>query len=104
MKRFFWTLCVLFCFAVSLRAAEFSFLYDGQPQDLSRFQVQTRQEGEVVTETFTAPDGKLQIEVKTRKYADFPVRDWTIRLRNLSATESTGIVSDFQSLDLNVPV
>lgn len=104
MKRILWTLCVLFCFAVSLRAAEFSFLYDGQPQDLSRFQVQTRQEGEVVTETFTAPDGKLQIEVKTRKYADFPVRDWTIRLRNLSETESTGIVSDFQSLDLNVSV
>jgi len=103
MKYVLLTFSLFLSLTFQLYAADISFFYDGQPTDLSQFKAQTQQNGEFLTETFTAPDGKLQIEVKSRKYADFPVRDWSIQLRNLSETEPTGIVSGFQSLDVKVP-
>ncbi len=50
----------------------------------------------------TAADGKLQIRLDCKTYKDFPAREYSVELTNLSKTEPTGIVSDFRSLGLSI--
>lgn len=52
--------------------------------------------------TMTAADGKLQIRLDTRNYKDVPASEYAVSLTNLSKTEPTGIVGNFQSLKLSV--
>jgi alpha-galactosidase len=56
------------------------------------------------TRTWTTTDGKLQIRMDLKAYTTFPVVEYSVQLTNLSPTESTGVVSDFQSLDVSVAV
>lgn len=52
------------------------------------------------TRTWTTADGKLQIQMEVKHYTTFPVVEYSVQLSNLSTTEPTGVVSDFQSLDV----
>jgi alpha-galactosidase len=56
------------------------------------------------TRTWTTTDGKLQIRMDLKAYSTFPVVEYSVQLTNLSSTEPTGVVSDFQSLDVSVAV
>ncbi len=56
------------------------------------------------TRTWTTTDGKLQIRMDLKAYTTFPVVEYSVQLTNLSSTEPTGVVSDFQSLDVSVTV
>jgi alpha-galactosidase len=60
--------------------------------------------GVAETRTWTTTDGKLQIRMDLKAYTTFPVVEYSVQLTNLSPTESTGVVSDFQSLDVSVAV
>jgi len=85
----------------------FSFQYDGRAVDLATFHFQS-EAGENTDgfngwcNTYTAPDGKLQITINGKKYKNYPVTEHTVSLTNLSRDEDTKIISDFQSLDIDL--
>lgn len=86
-----------------------AFLYDGKPADAAAFEAKTlatesndRFESEKIA--YTAPDGKLRVTVDARRYKNFPVAEYSVLLENASASESTGIVENFKSLDRAFPL
>lgn len=107
---------LVFCFLIlssSVVWAEppiaFSFRYDGQKADLNQFKLQSRitdsnDQFESWLKTWTAPDGQLQIELKGKTFKKYPATEYAVTLRNLSDHDSTGIVSEFQSLDAFFPI
>lgn len=115
MKRTL-TLCLiagLFCFVFVLvsqiqgQETGPSFRYGGKKIQLSDFKkgkVQTSDHDQYKAEksSLITPDGKLKLTIDRKIYKDFPVSEYSIRLTNLSKTESTDLVEDFQSLDFKV--
>ncbi|MDO4570729.1 MAG: alpha-galactosidase [Planctomycetia bacterium] len=102
----FWSVVGL-CSSISAceESLDISFVYEGQKADLSEFETQICETptsvADLWTKTYTAPDKKLRVEVHGKRYKGFPVVEYSVRLRNLSTTEPTGVVSDFRSLDVD---
>ena len=87
----------------------FSLNYDGKQADRTIFEKQpgyaTKIKDAIVwQETYTAPDGRLQIVIDYKKHEKFPIVEYGIALTNLSKDEETAIISDYQSLDFDIPV
>lgn len=55
-------------------------------------------------QTLTTADGTLQVRQTIRSYKAFPVQEWDVALTNRSATEPTGIIHDFRSLQQAIGV
>lgn len=86
-----------------------SFIYDGKLFAPSGFTQNVAAEEkteqfDAKTTHFVAKDGKLQMTVVCRRYKNYPVLEYSVRLTNLSKTEPTEIVENFQSLDFDFPV
>ncbi|MDO5580874.1 MAG: alpha-galactosidase [Planctomycetia bacterium] len=88
-----------------------SFQYEGKEASINSFKQEKIEQKDlphfVLLKTFyTAPDGKLRLEITRKIHKNFPVREYSVRLTNCSKTESTGIVENFRSLDFkpNLPV
>lgn len=95
--------------AVLMAFSSISLEYDGEKADWHQWQarmetVASTEDWQSWVKTWTAPDGKLQICVRGKTYRKFPVTEYSVWLTNLSDQESTGLVRDFQSLDISVPV
>ncbi len=83
----------------------FSFRYDGQDSDelLLRWHREERTERLDAlrvrhTQTYTDPATGLAVRCERVEYADFPVVEWTLHLRNTGDTD-TPIVENLQALD-----
>ncbi len=86
-----------------------SLKYGGQSVDMSAFgekfdEDKSSEAFDRWQKVYTAPDGKLQITVNGRNYKKFPVTEYAVSLTNLSKTEETETISDFQTLDLTLPI
>jgi len=87
-----------------------AFDYDGKPSQTDGSYSQTVMAGSqsetaqytAESKLLTTADGKLQIRLNGRNYKNFPVQEYSVQLTNLSKTESTGVVSDFRSLQFSV--
>ncbi|MDO5554616.1 MAG: alpha-galactosidase [Planctomycetia bacterium] len=111
MRLFFASLALLLasCFAAPLAAFDLpdkplpSFSYDGHSVDASCFTAapgaESTDDYDAEATSYTAPDGKFQVQILTKKYKQFPAVEYSVVLNNLSGTESTGIVDRFLSLD-----
>ncbi len=82
----------------------FSFIYDGQSSNLLLAnwprQVETRSLDEARTQHILTWEGPgLQVRCTIVEYLDFPVVEWTVRIKNTRST-ATGILEKVQGVDL----
>ncbi|MCF0234512.1 MAG: NPCBM/NEW2 domain-containing protein, partial [Thermoguttaceae bacterium] len=83
----------------------FSFVYGGKSsreflKDWKLDRQIENADGKVVrTLTFTEPDGPLQVVCSAIDYVDYPFVEWTLRFKNLSATDETPIIENIQTID-----
>ncbi|MDO4587914.1 MAG: alpha-galactosidase [Planctomycetia bacterium] len=88
----------------------FSFSYKNQPIRADRTPLQWEMIEEKENEfscsrgTYIAPDGKLQVQIDVKSYNNHFATEYSARLTNLSTSEETDIISDFQTLDLSFPL
>ncbi|MBQ3387817.1 MAG: alpha-galactosidase [Thermoguttaceae bacterium] len=87
---------------------ELSFLYDGVLFSPETFTCSVTPAGENSEYTqknvvYLARDGKLQIRVDYKLYKNYPVFEYTVWLANLSETEETGLVENFNAIHTSIP-
>ncbi len=86
----------------------FSFLYGGKRSDelLPRWRLHTEWTRMDATRrrcilTFTEPGPGLEVRCEAVVYSDFPTVEWTIRFRNLGATD-TPVIAGIRALDVRI--
>jgi alpha-galactosidase len=87
----------------------FSFVYDNQSSQLflekwaiTQETIPTKDGSIVQRMTRTDPITGLQCVVEIKRYAHFPVVEWTLRFKN-TGTKDTPIIENIRSLDLSFP-
>lgn len=82
--------------------APFSFVYGGKPVSsvLNAWQTSRRAKDGAFEHIWTCLDTGLQVRLAGRQYADFPVIEWVVYLKNTGAAD-TPIIEDLQVLDMN---
>lgn len=103
-------LCFCLIVSGSVKANDYfpSFQYNGTKVQIDSFKKKTVEKMDlphliILKTSFVAPDGKLKLDIDRKIYKNFPVQEYSIRLTNLSKTESSGMVENFKSLDFNAP-
>ncbi len=87
-----------------------AFNYDGKPSQTDGSYSRTIAAGSHIetvqytaeSKLITAADGRMQIQLDCRTYKKFPAEEYSVRLRNLSQTEPTGLINSFRSLHLSI--
>ncbi|MBO7393258.1 MAG: alpha-galactosidase [Abditibacteriota bacterium] len=85
--------------------APFSFTYNGKSSrrflvdyDYDEYSVKLDGNRTKKVQTFTDPDGVLQVRCESVKYNDFPTMEWVVYIKNIS-DENSGTISEFKGLD-----